>query len=66
MDAAIGLPITLCAACIVSSIFFWCTYRRQVEPEGGRGSQDELEAERNNEILREIYMTRIIESKTEV
>lgn len=55
MDTSIGLPIAICSACIVSSIFFWCTYRYQVEPVEGRGSQDRIDAIRINEIIREMH-----------
>ena len=44
MDSSIGLPIGICAALILASIFFWCTYRNQAEPEGGRKSEDQLNA----------------------
>ena len=65
MDTSIGLPIALCSACIVSSIFFWCTYRHQVEPVGGRGSQDRLDAIRANEIIREMHLSRKDSSNNE-
>jgi len=66
MDTSIGLPIALCSACIVSSIFFWCTYRYQTEPVGGRGSQDRLEAIRAHEIMRQMHLERIQEKDEEV
>ena len=44
MDSSIGLPIGIGAALILASIFFWCTYRNQAEPEGGRKSEDQLNA----------------------
>ena len=56
MDSSIGLPIGIVGACIFSSILFWCTYRNQVEPEGGRGSQEKLEAELAAQITREIEL----------
>jgi hypothetical protein len=65
MDTSIGLPIAICSACIVSSIFFWCTYRYQVEPVEGRGSQDRLEAIRANEIIREMQLLNIDSSNKE-
>lgn len=63
MDTSIGLPIAICSACIVSSIFFWCTYRYQVEPVEGRGSQDRLEAIRAHEIIKEMHLDREQEKK---
>ncbi len=56
MDSAIALPIGVVGACIVSGIFFWCTYRDQVEPAGGRGSEDTLNALRAREIQKEIAL----------
>ena len=58
MDSSIGLPIGIVCACIFSSILFWCTYRHQIEPEGGRGSQEKLEAELAAQIKREIELER--------
>ncbi len=56
MDSAIALPIGVVGACIVSGIFFWCTYRDQVEPAGGRGSEDTLNALQAREIQKEIAL----------
>jgi hypothetical protein len=56
MDSSIGLPIGIVCACIFSSLLFWYTYRHQVEPEGGRGTQDQLEAELADQIKREIEL----------
>jgi hypothetical protein len=47
------------AACIISSTFFWCTYRHQREPLEGRGSEDSLNAEITSQIQQEIYLTRV-------
>ena len=63
MDTSIGLPIAVCSACIVSSIFFWRTYRYQVEPVEGRGSQDRLKAIRAHEIIKEMHLYREQEKK---
>jgi len=59
MESSIGLPIVMIAACIISSTFFWCTYRHQSEPLEGRGSEDSLNAEIAAQIQREIYLTRV-------
>ena len=59
MELSIGLPIVVIAACIISSTFFWCTYRYQSEPSEGRGSEDSLNAEIAAQIQREIYLTRV-------
>jgi hypothetical protein len=56
MDSEIGLPISVGAACLISSLYFWYTYRNQVEPVGGRGSQEYLEAMQVAEIQREIHL----------
>ena len=56
MDSSIGLPIGIVAACIISSLFFWCTYRNQVEPEGGRKSEEELSDMYVAQIAREIEL----------
>ena len=56
MDSSIGLPIGIVAAVIVSSVLFWCTYRHQVEPVGGRKSEDHLNAIYASEIQREIKL----------
>ena len=56
MDSSIGLPIGIVGACIFSSLLFWCTYRHQVEPEGGRGSEEQLSAELADQIKREIEL----------
>ena len=67
MDSDIGLPIGIIGACIVSSIFFWCTYRNQVEPAGGRGSEDAINVQQAREIQREIALEtqRMTEAKKE-
>tara|TARA_B100000795_G_scaffold269339_2_gene258440 strand:+ start:4071 stop:4322 length:252 start_codon:yes stop_codon:yes gene_type:complete len=59
MESSIGLPIVVIAACIISSTFFWCTYRHQSEPPEGRGSEDSLNAENVAQMRQEIYLTRI-------
>ena len=59
MESSIGLPIVVIVACIISSTFFWCTYRHQREPLEGRGSEDSLNAEIAAQIQREIYLTRV-------
>ncbi len=56
MDSSIGLPITIVAAVIISSVLFWCTYRHQVEPTGGRQSEAQLNAIYAAEIQREIEL----------
>ncbi len=56
MDSSIGLPIGIVAACIISSLFFWCTYRNQVEPEGGRKSEEELSDMYVAQIARELEL----------
>ena len=56
MDSSIGLPIGICAALILASLFFWCTYRNQDEPEGGRQSEDQLNEMYAGQIKREIEM----------
>ena len=56
MDSAIALPIGVVGACIVSGLFFWCTYRDQIEPAGGRGSEDTLSALQAREIQKEIEL----------
>ena len=56
MDSSIGLPIGIVAACIISSLLFWCTYRNQVEPEGGRKSEEELSDMYVAQIAREIEL----------
>ena len=56
MDSAIALPIGVVGACIVSGLFFLCTYRDQVEPAGGRGSEDTLNALQAREIQKEIAL----------
>ena len=54
MDSSIGLPIGISGALIIAIILFWYTYRNQVEPYGGRGSEDQLAAERSARIRQEI------------
>ena len=56
MDSSIGLPIGIVAACIISSLLFWYTYRNQVEPDGGRQSEDQLNDMYVAQIKREIEM----------
>ena len=63
MDSSIGLPIGIIAACIISSLFFWCTYRNQVEPEGGRKSEEELNDMYVAQIAREIELENQTSSK---
>ena len=64
MDSSIGLPIGIVAACIISSLFFWCTYRNQVEPEGGRKSEEELSDMYVAQIAREIELENQTSSKS--
>jgi len=56
MDSSIGLPISIGAAFIIASLLFWCTYRNQTEPEGGRKSEDQLNAIYAVKIKREIEL----------
>ena len=56
MDSSIGLPIGIVAALFLASILFWCTYRNQTEPEGGRQSEDQLNDMYAGRIKREIEM----------
>lgn len=56
MDSSIGLPIGIVAALFLASLLFWCTYRNQVEPEGGRQSEDQLNDMYAGRIKREIEM----------
>ena len=54
MDSSIGLPIGISGALIIAIVLFWCTYRHQVEPYGGRGSEEQLAAERSAQLRQEI------------
>ena len=44
MDSSIGLPIAIGSAFLISGLFFWCTYRYQIEPVGGRKTEDQINA----------------------
>ena len=54
MDSSIGLPIGIGASVILAFILFWYTYRNQIEPEGGRSSEEELSDQYLAQIKREI------------
>ena len=56
MDSSIGLPIGIGSAFILAGILFWYTYRNQVEPERGRGTQEQLEAELAAKIKRQLKL----------
>ena len=56
MDSEIALPIGVVGSCLVAGLFFWCTYRDQIEPAGGRGSEDTLNALQAREIQKEIEL----------
>ncbi len=56
MDSTIGLPIGIGSAFILAGILFWYTYRNQVEPEGGRGTEEQIDAELAAKIKREIKL----------
>ena len=56
MDPSIGLPIGMGSALILAGILFWYTYRNQTEPEGGRGSEEQIDAELAAKIKREIEL----------
>jgi len=56
MDSSIGLPIGIVAALFLASLLFWYTYHNQVEPEGGRQSEDQLNDMYAGRIKREIEM----------
>jgi len=44
MDSSIALPLVITGSCLLGMLFFWYTYRNQVEPAGGRGSEDAINA----------------------
>ena len=56
MDSSIGLPIGIGCAFLFAGILFWYTYRNQVEPEGGRGTEEQLSAQYSAQIRREIEL----------
>ena len=64
MDSSIGLPIGIVSAFILSGLFFWCTYRNQVEPEGGRKSEEELSDMYVAQIARELELENQTSSKS--
>ena len=55
MDSTIALPIAIGSAFLISGFFFWCTYRHQVEPAGGRKTEDQLNAIYVAKIMQEIH-----------
>ena len=58
MNSAIGLPLAIGGATILGMLFFWCTYRHQIEPAGGRQNEDAINAAHAAAIRREIYLER--------
>ena len=56
MDSSIGLPIAIGSAFLISGLFFWCTYRYQVEPVGGRKTEDQINAMYAAKIRQEIEL----------
>lgn len=56
MESAVALPLVITASCLLGMLFFWCTYRNQVEPVGGRGSEDAINAIHAAQIRSEIYL----------
>jgi len=56
MDSTIGLPIVIGSAFVISGLFFWCTYRYQVEPTGGRKTEDQINAIYAAKIRQEIEL----------
>ena len=56
MDSSIGLPIAIGSAFLISGLFFWCTYRYQVEPVGGRKTEDQINAMYAARIRQEIEL----------
>ena len=56
MNSSIGLPIGIGGAFLLAGILFWYTYRNQVEPEGGRGTEEQLSAQYSAQIRREIEL----------
>jgi len=55
MDSSIALPIAIGSAFLISGFFFWCTYRYQVEPVGGRKTEDQINAMYAARIRQEIH-----------
>ena len=56
MDSSIALPIAIGSAFLISGFFFWCTYRYQVEPVGGRKTEDQINAMYAARIRQEIEL----------
>ena len=56
MDSSIALPIAIGSAFLISGFFFWCTYRYQVEPVGGRKTEDQISAIYAAKIRQEIEL----------
>jgi len=56
MNSSIGLPIGIGGAFIIAGILFWYTYRNQVEPEGGRGSEEQISEQYLAQIKRELEL----------
>jgi len=56
MDSSIALPLVITGSCLLGMLFFWYTYRNQVEPAGGRGSEDAINAIHAAQLRREIYL----------
>ncbi len=56
MDSSIGLPIAIGSAFLISGLFFWCTYRYQIEPVGGRKTEDQINAMYAARIRQEIEL----------
>ena len=56
MNSEIGIPLALSSATILGILFFWCTYRHQREPIGGRQSEEVINARRAAQIRREINL----------
>jgi len=56
MDSSIGLPIAIGSAFLISGLFFWCTYRYQIEPVGGRKTEDQINAMYAAKIRQEIEL----------
>jgi hypothetical protein len=56
MDSAIGLPIGIGCAFLFAGILFWYTYRNQIEPEGGRGTEEQISEQYLAQMKREIEL----------
>ena len=56
MNSDIALPLAMGGATILGMLFFWCTYRHQIEPAGGRQNEEAISAAHAAAIRREIYL----------